>query len=611
MTNNYLVQVSIGPVQEFIAEARKVRDLWIGSQLISFVAGKAIEPFLHKAKVILPAQNIIGKTGSSGQASMPNQVLVLLREEELYDLVKRSKQNLETAWDDLTNKIRKSIDGSISAQGSYWKLWSTQLKDLWQYIWVAVPISDNDLRNKYEEKVREVQKSLEARKATRSFAQCKGNSAFKCTQCGKREVMGPEDNRANQAFWRKSAEKSEERVKKGDRLCAVCLAKRFIDYRMLELKEPMKFDSTADLAAASYKRALKGHLANEADRNDLMAGTNRLLRALGRKAVESIDDIPGILFFSEELKPERLMKEFFPWVEKTNREEADTIIKRIEKPSQEFNEKLNSKNKLHKIEPCKYYALFSMDGDKIGKWLSEAGKVDEQKRRSELLGALAEEMCKEFKGKGWVPIYSGGDDFLAMGPLEEALAVALQARGRFSQKLGGKSASAALVISHYHNPLRKALQTLRENVEQAKDVYNRDSLVLTVWLGSGAVFTGGHQWHMIEKTMPRLLSCLEKKTSPAFIYDVLSELDAFYDDRGYVEEGMFTDEARRLLGRHLSKGAKGYEVSPEAQGLLVNLSALASRPNSPYLSADNVRENFINILRISSFIDRQQIRRSK
>ena len=31
----YLIEIAVGPVQEFIASARKLRDLWFGSTLLS------------------------------------------------------------------------------------------------------------------------------------------------------------------------------------------------------------------------------------------------------------------------------------------------------------------------------------------------------------------------------------------------------------------------------------------------------------------------------------------------------------------------------------------------------------------------------------------------
>ena len=37
----YLLALSLGPVQEFIAAARKTRDLWFGSELLSGAARAA------------------------------------------------------------------------------------------------------------------------------------------------------------------------------------------------------------------------------------------------------------------------------------------------------------------------------------------------------------------------------------------------------------------------------------------------------------------------------------------------------------------------------------------------------------------------------------------
>lgn len=56
-TDKYLLNVSITPVQEFIAEARKTRDLWIGSYVLSFITFKALEPFIKNSacEIIYPA----------------------------------------------------------------------------------------------------------------------------------------------------------------------------------------------------------------------------------------------------------------------------------------------------------------------------------------------------------------------------------------------------------------------------------------------------------------------------------------------------------------------------------------------------------------------------
>ncbi|MBC7288750.1 MAG: type III-B CRISPR-associated protein Cas10/Cmr2, partial [Armatimonadetes bacterium] len=50
------VHVSFGPVQEFVAEARKTRDLWAGSYLLSYLAAHAIRAVIeNRGRLVLPA----------------------------------------------------------------------------------------------------------------------------------------------------------------------------------------------------------------------------------------------------------------------------------------------------------------------------------------------------------------------------------------------------------------------------------------------------------------------------------------------------------------------------------------------------------------------------
>ena len=46
---NYLLSVTVGPVQDFIAAARRCRDLWFGSYLLSEVS-KAAAKALQKQR---------------------------------------------------------------------------------------------------------------------------------------------------------------------------------------------------------------------------------------------------------------------------------------------------------------------------------------------------------------------------------------------------------------------------------------------------------------------------------------------------------------------------------------------------------------------------------
>ena len=79
----HLLLFSIGPVQSFIASARKTEDLWAGSYLLSFLVEKAIQQ-LHQlsqveggsVELIFPAEHDIAVFPQV--ASFPNRFLAVV-----------------------------------------------------------------------------------------------------------------------------------------------------------------------------------------------------------------------------------------------------------------------------------------------------------------------------------------------------------------------------------------------------------------------------------------------------------------------------------------------------------------------------------------------------
>ena len=52
---NYLLQISIGPVQDFISAGRRTRDLWFGSMMLSEVAKSAAREVMNSGgELIFP-----------------------------------------------------------------------------------------------------------------------------------------------------------------------------------------------------------------------------------------------------------------------------------------------------------------------------------------------------------------------------------------------------------------------------------------------------------------------------------------------------------------------------------------------------------------------------
>ncbi len=54
--SGHLLAVTVGPVQDFIAAARRTRDLWFGSYLLSEIS-KAAAKAVRKHGVLISAEN--------------------------------------------------------------------------------------------------------------------------------------------------------------------------------------------------------------------------------------------------------------------------------------------------------------------------------------------------------------------------------------------------------------------------------------------------------------------------------------------------------------------------------------------------------------------------
>jgi hypothetical protein len=85
-----LIRVSVHPVQQFIAEARRVRDLINGSELIAMVMRQVVSEATQRPtlQVLIPAE-------SNGAADPPN--VVILRADEDGDDLERLATELVSA----------------------------------------------------------------------------------------------------------------------------------------------------------------------------------------------------------------------------------------------------------------------------------------------------------------------------------------------------------------------------------------------------------------------------------------------------------------------------------------------------------------------------------
>ncbi len=647
MSDKYLLKVSIGPVQEFIAEARKTRDLWVGSYLLSYMTFKAIEPFIdNNCEIIYPyvedspfyklkiGQEHIIPLHILQISSLPSHFLVVVPKDNLDNLIKSSRKNCKRYWLDISDKVKKRIHNEfnriqnlIGWVGNNWdSLWDTQVEDLWYYLWVAIPVSDDELSNNYQEKARKIQRFLEERKITRTFNQWQGSSAIKCTQCGHREVMGPESLKENVQFWREVQIKFKANIREGDRLCAICIIKRFIKSSdILSGLSEIRFESTEDIAVIPFREYIKEKW-NDQKKSELLEKANNLRKLLIPllPSLTNLEDIESKLIYTDELSPDKLMREYFPELKKDTDEYINqkSLLEPSAKELREFLEKIYEEigNK-----PSKYYAVLYTDGDDMGKWMSGAlprdGSIpftkDEHKKRSKRLGELGNKIVPDIvKNFNSYTIYSGGDDMLALVPLDYVFKLAIKLRNEFSNKGMHPEAtvSAGIVIAHYTENFRKVFMDGRNSLERAKKLFkgdkSKDSFFITLILSSGTIVSGGYKWFIdddisvLKDVVGKLIEWMKRELlSPRFIYDVLECLENFYyeDRRGGIkfDSNLFEVEVERLFKRHSQSIPED-----EIKKIVKYLSEIGKDDSQKDF---DIKENLAGLLRITTFIARELI----
>jgi CRISPR-associated protein Cmr2 len=164
----HLFLITIGPVQEFIAGARRTRDLWFGSWLLSELsrtAAGAIKTNGGEVQLIFPPDALIDDDRSD-LANVANKILATVEADPKQlgaDVTSAVKNRLMQLWDAAIDPTKGPIKGPIEAPVA-----RRQIEDLLEIYWASVELpTETDYANAR----RQVEALMAARKTTRDFAQ--------------------------------------------------------------------------------------------------------------------------------------------------------------------------------------------------------------------------------------------------------------------------------------------------------------------------------------------------------------------------------------------------------------------------------------------------------
>lgn len=582
---------SIGPVQSYIGAARRTQDLWLGSQLLSNLAEVGVSRANELGTVIYPVQ-----VDGRWPQSVPNRFVVSVNNGSGASVAKTVTEAIQMAWGLAAAKVQ-SYFGQLAPENSWSLDWHKQVTNWLEFYWIVWP-RQGDYGNAY----RQASLALDARKQMRHIPMV-AEPGETCSLCGMRKALHGRQNgtRAVAQFWagvREQPRVTGAELRQNEQLCAICTIKRFAGrsqtYIGRNLLQPTeRFPSTSSVAAAGFKAKL------------LAAWTET-----GSSVLAHLDAIqgwgPGAPYSEPELSPfldklvgekeggKRLLKfdgDFF-YPESFAEGHLEELLGRVPtiEDVQRSRRAADSLRRLYKqaeqaqiAPPSPYLSILAMDGDRMGRALGQSRSLTQHQQISNALAHFAEEdvphiVQHEFTGR---VIYAGGDDVLALLPIEHALPASNALRLRFSQRMAAAelphlTASSGLAFGHRTFPLGATMIAARRAEGEAKSGLGRNALAIELIRRSGATDRIGTKWHYtgLENetldVMDELFDYLLKGAlSGKVAYDLEREAVALQGIPSAQE-----DEIRRLLTRHWQeKPLDTYKL--QVVGMATKLAALA------------------------------------
>ncbi len=485
MNKHHLLLISIGPVQSFIAQSRKLRDLRSGSRLLSEITQEICKAFKNAGgDVIVP--------GNINALGLPNRMLGTISGESPEQVVEIARA-LEAAarkfWRKQADLVLQDekLDQLPGGAEDWLARYDEQIDQLLEVYWALESYSgDEGYKSAYEA----IESRLGAVKNARVFAQI-GNqfgsdeTSRKDALTGERDALMFGAGKSNtKSGWPATTDSSLPRrlhnrgalVGPNEGLSAVSAVKRL---RKFDFGK--EYFSTADVALLGLNKKLGSENPKE-----LQDYVDELRFTAG----EGSD---GQLAFQENLTENYFQKQGLD----TSR------LKALQNKHEDLRRRLSAGG----LRQTPYYALLSFDGDNVGQWLSgKKLKSSDGKTLREFhtfIGQKLADFATEAKmivdesGNG-LTVYAGGDDYLGLLTLDAIFPVLGRLRTAFQEQVSKPiqeeykvaeefTFSAGLVIAHYKRPLGDTVVLAHEAEKTAKAGRNgkRNALCIRVVKRSG------------------------------------------------------------------------------------------------------------------------------
>lgn len=552
------LQFSLGPVQGFISQARRTRDLWSGSYILSYLSARAMKGIIGcGGKIIVP--KVWGDDAKrdllltwvmeerSGEppriGTIPNRFQALA--EDPKEAAKAAELQIRDGWKCIESAVWEEYVSCVSANGKGTKdIWDRQVKDFWEIYWTVGNLPNIEARKNWRTKLNWNRKLPEH------------EIGDHCTVMGEWQELsgftrskGQAERSKQDEFWESlRGVRGVGRLDFGEdeRLCSIAMIKRMFPK---VAKKAIGWNIDADRWPSTLYVSALPWLKDIEKRNIKLARSYADLvlkaadeRAVRRKGVwaqvggpenpDLIDflELDGNFYFKSSVENPRhtpLKGTPLGWNSKEPegvRATRQGLLDQLEKLYKEVGSK-----------PSPFYGILLMDGDSMGELLVNHGE-----EVSIALAEFSSQVDSKVKEHGGVTVYAGGDDVLAMLPVTNAIGCAVELSICFEEAFKKAfeninaeprprgTISAGIVMAHGRYPLRSVLQEAHHILDDvAKEENGRESLAVSVMKGGGRYCLWTSTWPSLKRGESTVLDKLaealtgeEKHFSTSFFFRV-------------------------------------------------------------------------------------------
>lgn len=594
--NKKLFSFFIGPVQGFIAQARKTKDLFSGSKILSQVIDHIISDFQY-GQVIFPHKDIESK---------PNRFIAVI---DKGSEAKEAAEEIEKLAREKFKEIAETTYSNVFSNKDMPIGFKEQIEDFLDINWIAIDYDEH----RYKDIHNELDMLMGAVKNTRIYKQIRitdseiGETGKKCSVCGER----------NSLFFKtppKSCNSSQYRVvndyfiSENESLCGVCFVKRYYEKEKVD-----SFPSTAEICLMN-----------------VLAKLNMNMTVIDDAELDQFGNFTVDVLFEENNNIEYI-KENGMLKKEISPVEGKELMEKLKKTEMDVVEKAKHKG----LKLSKYYAIISFDGDGMGKWLS-GEKIDESKcdllefheTLSKLLGEFSQEVKKTIVEPWGKIVYAGGEDFLGFINIEDLFGAMLSLRilfdtvvnkplkKYFKNEEDNLTFSAGISISHYKISLSNSIKWAKKMEDKAKEIDGKNSFAIALLKRSGDGKITKFRWQedssdeftTIKEIKNIINNLKEGYFSNTFIYtlgDTIFKLPSSDYDWERIEEketvdAMIQYEIHRLVKRSFNSEEMG-SSNGKIDEMVNSLINIYNRSNVGDISTD-YKDNFMDLLYILAFL---------